>query len=111
MNKKDFIKSVVHKVNDGVGDPTQRVPKKTIERLIDATFAALSDTLAIGESVKIDGFGKFGIMLVPSIVGGVHMNKRSYELTPDMRIRFFPDAKLYRACGLAEKARRANDAE
>ena len=58
MSKKTFVKSDIVKLLQG---SFQKIPNNDVERIIDAIFKYLSNSLSEGRNIEIRGLGTFKI--------------------------------------------------
>ena len=71
MNKTELIAAVAQ--NAGL-------TKKDAERVVNATFAAIADSLAKGDKVQVSGFGNFEVKTREARVGRNPRTKETIQI-------------------------------
>jgi integration host factor subunit alpha len=79
MTKADIVNIVFEKVG---------LPKNETQDIVEAVFDTIKQTLAVGESIKISGFGTFNVRKKSARIGRNPKTKQEVEITPRRVITF-----------------------
>ena len=83
MNKTELIAAVAEKTG---------LTKKDAERVINATFETVTETLAKGDKVAVSGFGNFEVKAREARIGRNPRTKETIEI-PATKLPAFKAAK------------------
>ncbi len=83
MNKAELIATVAEKTG---------MTKKDAERVVSATFEAITDTLQKGDKVQVSGFGSFEVKTREARVGRNPRTKEEVQI-PATRLPAFKASK------------------
>ena len=87
MTKHDLIKEVAD---------TAGIKKGQAEKIVNTILNAIKRTLSEEETVTIVGFGKFGVIKMPSRRGWNPALKEKVIIPSRQKIRFSPSSALYK---------------
>ncbi|MBA4348893.1 MAG: integration host factor subunit alpha [Thermodesulfovibrio sp.] len=79
MTKADIVNNVFEKVG---------LPKNETQDIVEAVFDTIKQTLAVGESIKVSGFGTFNVRKKSARIGRNPKTKQEVEITPRRVITF-----------------------
>lgn len=79
MTKADIVNRLAEK--DGL-------PKAAAQEIVETIFDTLKQTLVVGESVKVSGFGTFSIRKKAARIGRNPKTKEEVEITPRRVVAF-----------------------
>ena len=83
MNKAELIATIAEKTG---------MTKKDAERVVSATFEAITDTLQKGDKVQVSGFGSFEVKTREARVGRNPRTKEEVQI-PATRLPAFKASK------------------
>ncbi|HWR90722.1 MAG TPA: integration host factor subunit alpha [Dissulfurispiraceae bacterium] len=79
MTKADIVNLVFEKVG---------LPKNETQEIVEAVFQTIKQTLIVGESIKITGFGTFHVRKKSARIGRNPKTKEEVEITPRRVVTF-----------------------
>jgi integration host factor subunit alpha len=79
MTKADIVNLVFEKVG---------LPKNEAQEMVETVFDTIKQTLIVGESIKISGFGTFNVRKKNSRIGRNPKTKEDVEITPRRVVTF-----------------------
>jgi integration host factor subunit alpha len=79
MTKADIVNLVFEKVG---------LPKNEAQEMVETVFDTIKQTLIVGESIKISGFGTFNVRKKNSRIGRNPKTKEEVEITPRRVVTF-----------------------
>jgi integration host factor alpha subunit len=79
MTKADIVNLVFEKVG---------LPKNETQEIVEAVFQTIKQTLIVGESIKITGFGMFRVRKKSARIGRNPKTKEEVEITPRRVVTF-----------------------
>lgn len=100
MTKQDLINEVAD---------TAGIKKGQAEKIINTVFNAIKRSLSEEETVTIVGFGKFGVIKMPSRRGWNPALKEKVIIPSRQKIRFSPSSVLYKEIHEKQLKKRKKD--